>query len=145
MDFDHEKCSQLTNELIMESSNVREFRSEALRKALIPMCEFLRIGKITAEVRNSSSDFWKVAEEPYVYYNSGSADEKRCCSTNERIFRNGTATYTICQKAGEPDWTPEELNQISVLEKHIFIISERDNQRACLYNRNRTRNAYARH
>lgn len=125
MDFDHEKYSQLMNELIMDSSKVREFRSEALRKALIPICEFLRIGKITAEVRNSSGDIWKVAEEPYDYYDSGIADEKRCCSTNERVSRNGTATYTICQKSGEPDWTSEEFNRIRVLEKHIFLISER--------------------
>lgn len=125
MAFDHEKCSQLMNELIMNSSKVREFRSETLKEALIPMCEFLRIGKIIVEAINSTSDFWKVSEEPYVYYDSGNADENRCFSENEHISRNGIATYFICQKTGEPDWTTEEAAQIKVLEKQIFVISER--------------------
>lgn len=128
MGFDSRKYIELTNEFIVKSENIREFRAPEFLELLEPLCRFLNIGRLEASVRSSEGPLRKIVNVPYVYYNSGNYDENRVLSGEIELstFTAGTASYSVFAEKGAPDWLPEEVEQINVLKNLIFIMSDRN-------------------
>lgn len=125
MIFDYEAYSGLLNNFIIEGENIRQFRDPAFRRLLAPVCEFLRVSRLSACVYDSSCVPEKANSAPYVYYESGEPDVSRSVTYNETVSRAGKATYCFYQKQGDQDWSDEEIQQIHSLEKLLLVFNDR--------------------
>ncbi len=125
MGFDYQKYTELMNEFTERSGKIRKFRDAAFCEALEPICRFLRIGKLTADSYDTGFGYINIPTRSYTYYDGGCADSLRRYTTEENILKNGTAKYTVFQRIGEPDWTPEEFTQVKAFQKQLFLFVER--------------------
>lgn len=125
MIFDYEAYSKLLNNFIIEGEKIRHFREPALGSAIAPVCEFLRIGRLSACAYDLNCAPDKCGSAPFVYYESGEPDESRTLIFNETVSRAGKATYIFAQQKGAQDWSDEESEQIRALEKLLFLFNDR--------------------
>lgn len=128
MGFDSRKYIELTNEFIVKSEKIREFRADEFLELLKPLCRFLHIGRLEATVVSSDGLLKGIVNAPYVYFDGGNYDETRVISGEVRLSTtsSGTAQYSVYAEKGAPDWLPEEKEQINVLKNLIFIMNDRN-------------------
>lgn len=128
MGFDSRKYIELTNEFIVKSEKIREFRAEEFLEILKPLCRFLHIGRLESSVISSDGLLKGIVNDPYTYFDSGNSDENRVISGEVRLSTtsSGTAQYSVYAEKGAPDWLPEEKEQINVLKNLIFIMNDRN-------------------
>lgn len=128
MGFDSRKYIELTNEFIVKSEKIREFRADEFLELLKPLCRFLHIGRLEATVVSSDGLLKGIVNAPYVYFDGGNCDENRVISGEVRLSTtsSGTAEYFVYAEKGAPDWLPEEKEQINVLKNLIFIMNDRN-------------------
>lgn len=125
MDFDYKTYVKLLSEFIISGEKITRYRDPAIKDILAPLCQLLRISRLSATVFDPRANFETDISKPYIYYENGNVDESRSFVNEEKLSGSGTARYCIYQIAGEPDWTPEELSQIHILEKQTFVLNER--------------------
>lgn len=124
MSFDYKTYVELLNDFIVKGEKIKSFRGPAITEIIAPLCSFLRVSKMNAFVYKSNSKS-NDHSEPFIYFDNGNADESRSITAEETMIRGGVVKYSIYPACGEPDWTEEEISQIKMLEKRIFVFTER--------------------
>ena len=125
MPFDYKEYTRLMSELIGRSDELRKYRDASFSEAIEPLCQFLRISKVIAEVTASDSDCVNCPAEAFTYYDDGFSDAARFVSFSEHISKRGTVNMKLFQKLNDADWNDEELAQTAAFEKQLFVLGER--------------------
>ena len=125
MIFDYEAYSRLLNDFIIQGEKIKQFHDPAFNDLLVPLCDFLRVGKLSACFYDSTCNAERSNSAPYVYYDSGKSDENRYVIYSETVSPAGKAIYRFTQRTGSQDWSDEELQQLQSLEKLLFVLNDR--------------------
>lgn len=126
MSFDINSFAKLLSEFIIKGEKIKSFRGNEITEAIAPLCHLLRISRLTACVY-SSPDRDKKRSQPWVYFDGGTPDESRKISFKENLFKDGAAEYEFFPAMGGSDWNEHELYVISIVEKQLFMLTERSN------------------
>ncbi len=126
MDFDNNKCAKLINEFIQKGEKIKSFRGNEIPDAIAPLCRLLRISRLTACV-SCSVDRDNNRSQPWVYFNDGAPDESRKICFKEKLIKDGSAEYVFFPAMGDEDWDEHEISVISIIEKQLFMLTERSN------------------
>lgn len=126
MDIDNNSFAKLINELIEKGEKIKSFRGNEISEAIAPLCRRLRISRLTACVY-CSVDRDNNRSQPWIYFSDGEPDESRKISFKETLIKDGTAEYEFLPALGEDDWNEYELSVISIVEKQLFMLTERSN------------------
>ncbi len=126
MDFDNNKCAKLINEFIQKGEKIKSFRGNEIPDAIAPLCRLLRISRLTACV-HYSIDGDNNRSQPWEYFNDGAPDESRKISFKEKLIKDGSAEYVFFPAMGDEDWDEHEISVISIIEKQLFMLTERSN------------------
>ena len=124
MEFDYKTFSELLSEFIIKGEKIKSFRGKEISAIISPLCRFLRIARFVAVIsdRDGSNG---MPQEPLVYFNGGNADETRRLDFKEDLIRSGSVHYSIFPVIGESDWSDEERTQIILIEKQVYMFTER--------------------
>ncbi|MGN1339249.1 MAG: diguanylate cyclase domain-containing protein, partial [Oscillospiraceae bacterium] len=124
MDFDFRTFSELLGRFVSEGSKIKVFRSRDICDVIAPLCGFLGIAKFVAVI----TDVAKIEElppAPFIYFDNGNADDSRKITLTEELARGGYVSYSIFPVKDAPDWSEVELEHIILMEKQIFLFTER--------------------
>ncbi len=126
MDFDNNKCAKLINEFIQKGEKIKAFSSGEISEAIAPLCRLLRISRLTACV-HCSIDGDNNRSQPWEYFSDGAPDESRKICFKEKLIKDGSAEYVFFPAMGDEDWDEHEISVISIIEKQLFMLTERSN------------------
>ncbi len=126
MNFDINSFEKLLSEFIIKGEKIKSFRGNEITEAITPLCQLLGISRLTGCVY-FPLDRDKKRSRLRVYFNGGTPDESRKISFKENFFDDGTAEYEFFPAPGGSDWNENELYAISIVEKQLFMLTERSN------------------
>lgn len=124
MDFDYKLFAELLADFVTEGGKIKVFSNKDITRVITPMCRFLRISKFVAVISDAVKNKGPVYA-PFVYYDDGNSDEGRQLSIREDLVRGGYVTYSILPALGSDDWTETELEYIRLMEKQVYMFTDR--------------------
>ena len=128
MSFNYEQFYFAVENFLLTMEKVTGPLDPRIAPAIEPVCDALRIGRISVNFfETAMHERQNKGRSTIVFDSVKGCDDKRIIIVREETGGEAIAIYNIFQQEGGEDWSGEERERISFLQKMIFAFNGRAN------------------
>lgn len=126
-EFDSIRYGFVLDEFLMKLEKIQAYDGEEMQDVLEPLCQLLRVAKITVELVEGIENQRSAAGSNNIVYLDFDMipDQTRKLFIREITGGKAFLTYTAYQEKGAEDWDPTEEGRIEVMLKMLFAFNGR--------------------